>query len=153
MELQKLKPRPEISTSGAKKAYSQLSLLVEEIRNRKLSQNTIVLINEGLDDVNQISSTDSKFKNQVKKKIEKTLEILKKEEELVPVNYYQNYWMALGMATIGLPFGVAFGTAVGNIAFLGIGLPIGMAIGMGIGAEKDKKAKQEERQLKFEQKY
>lgn len=54
------------------------------------------------------------------------------------------------MAVFGVPIGVAFGFGLSNMAFIGIGIPIGMSIGIGIGAAMDKKAKEEGRQLDFE---
>ncbi len=75
------------------------------------------------------------------------LQFIEKEYHLVTDKYYQNQWLAIGMAVFGMPFGLMFGMALDNLAFLGIGLPIGMSIGIAIGQQKDRKAKSEGRQL------
>jgi hypothetical protein len=69
---------------------------------------------------------------------------------VVPKNHYRNQWLALGMATFGIPFGVALGMSLGNMALLGIGLPIGLAVGIAVGSGMDKKAFEEGRQLDVE---
>jgi len=54
------------------------------------------------------------------------------------------------MAAFGLPIGAAFGISFGNIAFIGLGFPIGMSIGIALGTQKDKKAKENGKQLDIE---
>ena len=83
----------------------------------------------------------------------KIIKKLEKEVKLVPKNYYSYLWLAIGIASFGVPIGVAFGAMLGNMAFLGIGLPIGLAIGFLVGYEMDKKAYEEGRQLDVEIKY
>ena len=78
------------------------------------------------------------------------IQVLEKEQKLVPKNYYRKIWLILGMSAFGLPLGVVFGFALDNMAFLGIGLPIGMVIGMAFGAQMDKKAEKEGRQINME---
>ena len=67
--------------------------------------------------------------------------------QLTTPNYYQSYWMSIGMAAFGVPFGLMFSMALDNFAFFAIGLPFGLSIGLAIGAGKDKKAKDEGTQL------
>ena len=87
------------------------------------------------------------LRSQLRKKLYGIFRLLEKELKIVPKNYYRNTWLALGMATFGIPFGVIFGMALGNMAFMSIGLPIGMGIGMAIGEKMDQKAQKEGRQL------
>lgn len=149
MIINELKARNDLSSSSTIKVYDRLGLLLKELRTRDLSQDTIKAINKDLKEIDLNPDTDRKFKKLIKKKEQKILELIRKQENLFPANYFQSHWMALGMAAIGLPLGVAFGLALGNIAFMGIGLPIGLAIGMSMGAEKDKKVKEEDRQLNY----
>lgn len=79
----------------------------------------------------------------------KVLSFIQKKYGYVTEKFYQNQWMAIGMAAFGMPFGIMFGFALDNMAFLGIGLPIGMPIGMAIGAQKDKQAKEKGLQLEI----
>ena len=58
--------------------------------------------------------------------------------------------MGIGMAVFGIPLGVVFGTTQGNMAFIGIGIPIGLVMGVAIGSQKDKKAKEEGKQLQVD---
>lgn len=153
MKINDLNPRNDLSTSSTVKVYDRLALLLKELGTRDLSQETIQSINKELEEIDQSSGSGRKFKNLIKKKEQKILEVVTKQENLFPANYFQSHWMALGMAAIGLPLGVVFGLALGNIAFLGIGLPIGLAIGMSLGAEKDKKVKEENRQLNYKREF
>jgi hypothetical protein len=84
---------------------------------------------------------------QVKKSQTGILQMIEKEMKLVPKNRYRNMWLALGMASFGVPLGVVFGLSLGNMAFLGIGLPIGMGIGIAVGTALDKKAADSGNQL------
>lgn len=149
MKIQALSPRNDLSSSGLIRAFDRLAQLLEELRTRELSHSTIISINKEVEVLNKNTFYGRKFKKLIKKKEEKILEVTRKQENLFPANYFQSHWMATGMLAIGLPLGVAFGLALGNIAFFGIGLPIGLALGMSLGAEKDKKVKDENRQLNF----
>ena len=80
----------------------------------------------------------------------KLINFTMKQYGYVPEKYYQNQWMAIGMAAFGLPFGVVFAMTLDNMAFIGIGFPMGLPIGMAIGASKDKKAFEEGKQLQIQ---
>ncbi|MCH2215930.1 MAG: hypothetical protein MK086_12230 [Flavobacteriales bacterium] len=84
------------------------------------------------------------------KKCYSLVELLDKNEGLVPKNRYRNQWMILGMTVFRLPFGFIWVLSLDNFAFFSIGLPMGMPIGMAVGATKDKKAKKVGWQLDFE---
>jgi hypothetical protein len=148
MELQELTPRTfQNTTSKEAVAFSKFELLLNELRMRNLPSEIVSKINLEIELINNTST--SELKKQLRKSNTKTLRILEKELKLVPKNYYRNLWMVIGMSAFGIPMGVAFGTAIGNMAFLGIGLPIGMAIGIAVGSSMDKKAHDENRQLKI----
>ncbi|MCP9198832.1 hypothetical protein MKO06_02870 [Gramella sp. GC03-9] len=131
--------------------YFQLSRLIDELEERKLPGNLVSQLNNHIDQLNdakfETNRKELKFLNKQKHAI---LKLLERQAKLVPVNYYRNMWLALGMSVFGLPLGVAFSSFLGNTAFIGIGIPIGMGIGIAIGTEKDKKARQEARQLNQE---
>lgn len=79
----------------------------------------------------------------------KLLSFIQKDYGYVTEKYYQNQWLAIGMAVFGIPFGMIFSLSLDNFAFIGIGLPIGMSVGIAIGTQKDKQAKAEGKQLQI----
>lgn len=131
-------------------AFAQLQKLLEAIHQKKLPDNVIVKINSEIFQVNSSSLLGKALLNLIKKKQSKIVGLVEKELKIVPINYYRNLWLALGMTAFGLPMGVVLGLSLGNIAFLGIGLPIGLVIGIAAGTAMDKKAKEEGRQLDIE---
>jgi hypothetical protein len=107
-------------------------------------------INHEIDKVNIHLGSEKELLKQVRNSQSLILSLVKKELGLVPKGHFQTMWMAMGMATFGIPFGVVFGLTLGNMAFFAIGIPIGMSIGLAIGAGMDKKAQEEGRQLDIE---
>lgn len=89
--------------------------------------------------------------NRLRKKINKVyfkiVNLVVQKVKLVPKQYYQNLWLAVGMSAFGIPIGVAFSVALDNFAFIGLGLPIGLSMGIAVGVGLDKKAEKEGRQL------
>ena len=130
--------------------YAQFSELIEELKTRDLPENLMSLINLSVDKINTLTTESKQLKKLIKQEQNLILKQLEKEMKVVPINYYRNLWLVLGMTTFGLPMGVSIGLSLGNIGLLGIGLPIGMVIGMAVGSNMDKKALQEGRQLNFE---
>ena len=130
--------------------YDQINTLIEELNDRSIPEEVAKTISLKIRDMNQFSGSARQLKSLANKNIHFIIRLLEKELDLVNKNHYRNLWMALGMSVFGLPLGAAFGLAIGNLAFLGIGLPIGMLIGLAIGTQKDKKAAEEGKQLKFE---
>lgn len=126
----------------------KLELLLAELQQRKLPDHVIALINPHTEKLNQISATQKRLVNSFRTVRVQIIRILEKELKLVPKNYYRTLWLSVGMAAFGLPLGCAFGLIMGNISLLGIGLPFGMAIGLVVGNQMDKKAAEEDRQLK-----
>lgn len=147
-EIQKLIQRPDFA--GDKRfdaAFWQAVRLTEVLRSREIPEHIVEKINAEITSINGFPGQSKEMSRMIRNFISSTLTLLEKELKLVPKNYYQNQWMAIGMAAFGIPLGVAFGTSLGNMAYLGIGLPIGLAIGMAVGSGMDKKAAAEGRQL------
>ncbi len=130
--------------------YAKFKGLMIEIQKRELPDFILEIINSEITILNSFVGEERDVVKMVRKTQRKIVTLLEKELKIVPKNYYQKYWMVLGMSVFGMPFGMAFGLALGSMAFLGLGLPIGMAIGIGIGNQMDKKAKDESRQLDIE---
>ena len=133
--------------------YVQLREFIKELQLRELPLEIIQSINKDLEEINTTALNKNQFNKLIKNKQTQIIELLEKELKIVPKNYYQTLWLALGMAAFGIPIGVAFGLNFGNMAYLGIGLPIGMAIGIALGSQMDKKALVQGRQLNIEIKY
>lgn len=151
MEIKELIERPEIEqNSKLNAAYSQLKNLLSELRKREMPIEILNSINQEIDKLNGFSGSDNELLKQVRNSQSLILSLVKKELGLVPKGHFQTMWMAMGMATFGIPFGVVFGLTLGNMAFFAIGIPIGMSIGLAIGAGMDKKAQEEGRQLDIE---
>jgi len=130
--------------------YAKFKGLIAEIQKREFPDFIVEIINSEINILNSFVGEERDIVKMVRTTQRKIVTLLEKELKIVPKNYYQKYWMVLGMSVFGMPFGVAFGFALGSMAFLGLGLPIGMAIGIGIGNQMDKKAKDESRQLDIE---
>ena len=150
MTIIELKDRLEFDADS--KLYIQFSQLINELRKKDLPDVIVEAINEDIKDLNSLTTAEQ-VKVAVKQKQTKIIKLLEKQLKIVPINYYRNIWLAVGMSAFGLPIGVAFGLSLHNMGLLGIGLPIGMAIGLGVGSGMDKKALQEGRQLNVEIKY
>lgn len=151
MEIKELIERPEIDQdSKLNTAYSLLKNLLSELRKREIPIEILNSINQEIDKLNGFSGSDKELLKQVRNSQSLILSLVKKELGLVPKGHFQTMWMAMGMATFGIPFGVVFGLTLGNMAFFAIGIPIGMSIGLAIGAGMDKKAQEEGRQLDIE---
>ncbi len=130
--------------------YTQLEKLLTELRKKELTEEIEISINNEIVKINSISDSDKKLRNQITKSYNNILRLLEKELKIVIKNHYRNTWLAIGMATFGVPLGVAFGAIMDNMGLLGIGLPIGMAIGLAVGTAMDKKAFENGKQLDLE---
>jgi hypothetical protein len=151
MKIKELKKRPEIDhNKNQMRAHAQLDKLLTELKKRELPVETVMSINNEIDQFNSVSTPDKGLIKQIKKTQSDILKLIETNHQLVTKNHYQNTWMTVGMAAFGLPLGVVFGTSLGNMALLAIGLPIGMVVGMVVGSEKDKKAFKEGRQIDLE---
>ncbi len=153
MEIKELKKRPHFNEDKKlADSYSQFDRFLGELKKRDLPEDIVNSINRNIDEINAVSETD-KWGKQLKKTQSCLIKKMEKETKLVPKHYYRNTWLAVGMATFGIPLGLVFGISLGNMAFLAIGLPIGMGIGIAVGTAMDKKALEEGRQLDLEIKY
>lgn len=141
-----------LSSDKLKNLYNHSIKFLSLLRERELPDHVTDKINEGVQMLNLFSGSSKEFGNAMLKFSRDSLAFLEKELKLVSKNHYQNQWMALGLASFGIPLGIVFGMSLGNMTFLGIGLPIGLAIGLGIGASMDKKASEEGRQLDIDPK-
>ncbi len=149
MKIKNIQPRAAIGQN--KKAYTSFSKFMgflEVLKQEDLTDPVIEKLNSEIDKVN--AAPLKKLKNQIRRSQLKMLQVIEKELKIVPKNYYRNTWLALGISVFGIPLGVVIGLALDNMAYLGIGLPIGLAIGVAIGTQKDKKAKEEGRQMNME---
>lgn len=131
-------------------AINQFNRLLAVLRKRDLPKDFVVTINIEIDKINNSTTVDKGMRKQVRNSQSKIIRLLEKQLKLVPINYYRNTWLALGMAAFGIPLGTAYGLITGNMAYLAIGIPIGMVIGIGVGTIMDKKAMEEGRQLDIE---
>ena len=145
---QRIPENPKLNTS-----YIQFEKLLQELRKKQLPPPIIALVNQDVESITSIPDTGDELKKALKHAQTKIIKLIEKELKIVPMNYYRNIWLVLGMSAFGLPIGAAIGLSIGNIGLLAVGLPIGMLIGMIIGSTMDKKALQEGRQLAMEIKY
>lgn len=154
MIINELNQKPDIEKNvKLKNAYIQFEKLLFEMQKKDLPDGLVMSINEDIEKLNSTIASGDELRKVIKKIQTKIIKKLEKEVKLVPKNYYSYLWLAIGIASFGVPIGVAFGAMLGNMAFLGIGLPIGLAIGFLVGYEMDKKAYEEGRQLDVEIKY
>ncbi len=151
MEVKQLRHREDsASKSKLNKTQIQFTELIGELNNKNLPDQTVEIINKHIEELNSPLLSDRAFKSLLIKKQAQIIKLLEKTHKLVPINYYRNLWMVLGMSAIGLPIGVAFGASIGNMGLLATGLPVGMVIGLAMGSAMDKKASKEGRQLNIE---
>ena len=132
------------------KAYSRIQLLIEELNKKEIPDEIAILINSNIKLVDSFEGSEKELTRLINKTCSRILDQVKKELGLVTKHYYQNIWMAIGMTVFGMPFGILWFAILQNPAFIAIGLPMGLPIGMAIGIQKDKKAKEENKQLQID---
>ncbi len=142
---QTINPDPKVET-----AFNQLQRLIDLLNQREIPEAVAVKLNYEISQLNTTIRIGTSLRSLLKTTQSKVLKFVEKDLKIVPLNYYRNLWLVLGMTVFGLPIGVAIGMSVGNIGLLGIGLLIGMALGLAVRATMDKKAKQEGRHLDLE---
>jgi len=130
--------------------YDFLENLIKELNTRELPLEIMKVINQDIEMLNSFSGSVKDLLKLLGKKQTGILQLLEKELKLICKGHYRNMWLALGMATFGLPLGTALGLTLGNMAYIGIGLPLGLVLGMAYGTSLDKKACEEGRQLEVE---
>ena len=125
MKLKELNQSPDIKGNDKLAgAYVQFGKLISELTDKKLPDEVVNAINKDIEELNSISDTGKKLRNQIRKKQSRIVKSIEKELKLVAKNHYRNTWLAIGMTVFGIPLGVAFGASLGNMAFLGIGIPM-----------------------------
>jgi len=151
MNLIDLKENERVKKSTkSTKYFNQIELIIQDLRERSIQENLITVINSDIAEINDSELSDYALHKLLKRKYNNIIKITEKELHIVPINYYRNLWMVIGMSAFGIPMGLALGVSLGNIGLLGIGLPIGMAVGIAVGMGLDKKAHDERRQFDFE---
>lgn len=151
MKIIELKRRPGFDQDKKLiNSYDQFDKLLIELKKKKLPEEIVNSINNGINKINSVSESDKVLRKQIRKTQASILKLIEKELKLVARNHYRNTWLAIGMAAFGIPLGVVFGKSLGNMGLLGIGLPIGMVIGIAVGSVMDKKAFEAGKQLDFE---
>lgn len=151
MMLITLKDNPNAALSTKSNLYhTQIEYILRDLEGRDLPVYVVESINAAVAEINATTKTDYALHKLLKQKQGEIVKILEKELKIVPINYYRNLWMVVGMTTFGLPLGIAFGTAIGNYGMMAIGMPIGMALGIAVGTNMDKKALEDGRQLSVE---
>lgn len=151
MEIKQLNRIPNLDQyKKLSRVYTQSNILLAMLREKNLPEEIVEDINIAVDQINDTTGSEKEILKQVRSAQSSILKLLEKKLKLVPINYYRNLWMALGMAAIGIPIGVAFGASFGNMGLLALGIPIGMVIGLIIGVKLDRKAFEEGKQLDIE---
>jgi len=150
MQINSPKPIPFIERNKRlNKRFVKFESLIKELQSLEFHNDNIVEINTILDKVNAFHESERDFRKQLKSAQNDILKLLETKLNIVPSNHYRDKYMAIGIA-LGIAFGSAFGAASRNMGFTGLWLPIGLAIGLAYGTKLDKKAAEENRQLKFE---
>ncbi len=143
---------PANPNSGNKKFMDTLinfNEFINELNKKEIPVLLQRVINEEIQTLSSIIDSEEELYQKLRKVQSHILSLVEKELQFVPKYHYRNRWLALGLTAFGIPIGLAIGLSFGNMAFLGIGLPIGLLIGVAVGSAKDKKAKQEGKQLDF----
>lgn len=154
---------PQMSeVKGLNEKFNAFQSLLIELQEKEIPAEIAGFINAKLDELNAISlsvvsnaanpsaGSAKEYKKLLAKIQDDIVKKLEKDLKIVTKNHYRNLWLAVGMASFGIPVGVAFGLSMGNMAFLGAGLPIGMCIGIVLGSYLDKKAEASGLQLNAE---
>ena|SRR5690554_3406246 len=131
-------------------SISQLQELIRLLNQREIPTEVVTKINAEIDEINVSNGDEGSLLKLIKQKQSNIIKILEKDLKIVPLHYYRNFWMLIGMSAFGLPLGLTFSLILDNIGLLAIGLPIGLAIGIAYGSQLDKTAKEEGRQLDIE---
>jgi len=150
MEIAALRKRPDLNQNEKlNKKFLQFEKLINELKKKEVPDGLMNSINEQIEKVNVIASSDRVLKSQLRKSQLQVLKKVEKQLKLVVINHYRNMWLGVGLA-LGVAIGSALGSGTGNMSLLALGLPIGMAMGIAYGTSLDKKAKAEGKQLNLE---
>lgn len=154
MEFKELKERQIIEKNvRLNNSYNQFGVLISKLKEKNIPEEIINKINNEIDIINSVSEDEKQLNKQIRRTQSSVINIIQKDLKLVTINHHRRTWLALGIATFGLPLGLVIGTTLGNMGLLSLGMPIGIAIGLAIGSAMDKKALKEGKQIDLEIKY
>lgn len=148
MDLVKIDPLRGTEDQKIRNQYILLEKLLLELEQKQLPEEVVQEINQ---EIAQVNCSPLSVKT-ISSARARTLRLLEKKLEMVPKHHYRNMWLALGIASFGIPLGTVFSISLDNYAFIGVGLPIGLALGIAVGSSLDKKAQESGKQLEFENK-
>lgn len=148
VNIDKLEKKPAIDHSKRLATrHGRLESLIDALKKKELPDDVVHEINRQIAEVNAHTGRDRDYGRKLNKVLQSILTLVQKKLHLVPRDHYRNMWMSVGLAAFGIPLGVAFGMSMDNLGLLGIGLPIGLVIGLAIGTARDKKARDQGKQL------
>ncbi len=124
------------------KVYKNFIIMLSALKNRELTEEQFLSIEEELDRLDLKSNLENK-KRHFSKKLTAFKKYLKDELSLISEGYYTTIGMSLGMS-----FGVAIGASFGESTGIALGISLGMLIGLAIGRNKDAEAEKQGRVLK-----
>ena len=133
-----------------KKAYDRFDYLLTEIEQKDIPIEQLDEFNGKIFIIDNFDKDDKKLINLINKTYEEFIDILRSRLKITKNGYYESTWQVNGLS-FGLLIGAITSAYTNKPAFLPIGLPIGMAIGMVIGMVIDKKAENENRQIRIEE--
>lgn len=125
---------------GLSQGYENLENLLDELSKKEIPQSLVHIINEYVLLINSFPGTDAKLVKELRQSRNEILSMLQKQLQVVPRNYYQRMWTAIGITAFGLPMGIVFGVILNNLACMALALPMGLLFGIMIGSSLDKKA-------------
>lgn len=130
------------------KRYSQLERLIIGLKEREITDEIVLAINDEINIINECKETEKDFLCKVKKTKSNILKLIEKELKLVPKSHYQNLWMVYGMIA-----GLIISLILKQFGFentwnsVGMMLPMGMLFGIVAGKNRDEKAQKNGLQL------
>ena len=142
--------RRDSDSKKLKKAYDSFDFLLSEIEQKDIPIELLNEFDRKISIINNFDRDDKKLISLINKTYEKFIYLLKRKLKITKKGYYESNWQVIGLS-FGLPIGAIIYAYTDKPAFIPIGLPIGMVIGMVIGMIKDKKAKNENRQIRIEE--
>ncbi len=142
--------RRDSDNNKLKKAFERFDFLLSEIEQKEIPIELLDEFNRKISILNNFGADDKKMIRSINKTYEEFLYLLRRKVKITKKGYYESNWQLIGLS-FGLPIGALISAYTDKLAFFAIGLPIGMAIGMVIGMIKDKKAKDENRQIRIEE--
>lgn len=133
------------------RSYNHLQALIRELYKKAAAEDLDPIVLPEIDTLNAVpqNGKDKELQRKLNKSQAKIFDKVEKELKIVPKGYYQQKWLAIGLAGFGIPLGVIFALILDNMALFATGLPLGLAIGLAYGQRLDHKAKEEGRQLEL----